>query len=73
MFAVLAVLLFCFLVFFSVVLFAFFFAFCCVYFARLAQQYIRWTLYNFCCVNDVVFVFFWGLLVLLLFRIGIPP
>ena len=51
----------------------FFFAFCCAYFVCLAQKYVRWTLYNFCCVNDVVFVVFWGLLVLLLFRIGIPP
>ena len=51
----------------------FFLTFCCTYFARLAQEYIRWTLCNFCCINDVVFVVFWGLFVLLLFLLGIPP
>ena len=51
----------------------FFLAFCCAYFARLAQKYIRWTLCNFCCINDVVFLVFWGLLVLLVFLLGIPP
>ena len=50
----------------------FFFAFCCTFFARLAQQYIRRILYNFCCVNDVVFVVFRGLFVLLLFPLDTP-
>lgn len=51
----------------------FFFCFLLCLFCPISSKIYSFDIVYFCCVNNIVFVVFWGLLMLLLFPLGTPP
>lgn len=50
-----------------------FFCFLLCLFCPISSKIYSFDIVYFCCVNNIVFVVFWGLLMLLLFPLGTPP